>query len=192
MGWTFMRDTGGKSPKAYLDGTLTWENERVSARLLQSARVGSVYYAAVESVYKDGRGRSVWAAVYLTKSCPRAKDGYTFGYKDMTEDMGPVESKCPVGILNLLTESQNEFALAWRARCRSNAALKASPAPASGSVLRFKEPIYFTDKTTHSEFTLVTYPWRGRTRTAFRAAGGGLYRISNYKAREFEIVPAAA
>ncbi|MFP1132919.1 DUF6927 domain-containing protein [Asticcacaulis sp. W401b] len=193
MGWTLMRDTGGKTKKAYLDATLTWDNDKVTARPLKSAMVGSVYYAAVESVSKEDGNRSIWAAVFLTKSCSRAKDGYTFGYKDMTEDMGPVESRCPAGILDLLTETKSDYALAWRERCRAGSKVRAKAKPSAGCVIRLKEPIAFTDNTTHQEFTVVAYPWRGRTRTAYRAGNGQLYRISNIQSREFEVVlPASA
>ncbi|ADU15374.1 DUF6927 domain-containing protein [Asticcacaulis excentricus] len=189
MGWTFLYSLNGKTSKDYLDETLTWENEGVKARPLKSAKVGSVYYAAVESVSKPEGKRQVWAAVVLTKSCPRAKDGLVFGYKDMCEDMGPVASKCPAGILDLLTETDSEYARNWRERCRAYTKTKRSgKPPAPGSRLKFAEPIPFVDGTRHTEFTVVQYSRRGRMRTVYRAANGGLYRIPKISERQFEVV----
>ena len=37
----------------------------------------------------------------------------------MSEDMGPYYFDCPEGILNLLTETDNEHALKWRESCRN-------------------------------------------------------------------------
>jgi hypothetical protein len=46
----------------------------------------------------------------------------------MDETMGPVESRCPERILDLLTPTDSEYANEWRARCRAfHAASKARP-----------------------------------------------------------------
>jgi hypothetical protein len=85
--------------------------------------VGSTYYAAVK--YKDTG--EVFAAVFLTSTY--RKDYHNFGYKDMDETCGPgaAYAKCPVGILALLTETDNEFAIEWREKCRKYHADKKSP-----------------------------------------------------------------
>jgi hypothetical protein len=75
--------------------------------------VGAVYYAAI----RNNQTGEVWAAVCLTSS---SKKDVQFCYKDMSEEMGPVESKCPAGILNLLTPTTDEYALKWRERCRDS------------------------------------------------------------------------
>jgi hypothetical protein len=38
--------------------------------------------------------------------------------------MGPCESDCPEDILDLLTPTDRPYAIAWRARCRANAAAR--------------------------------------------------------------------
>jgi len=108
---------GAVDRKAELDGV--WGDHY---EVLKSAMVGSTYYAAVK-VKETGK---VFAAVFLTKV--NSRETCNFGYKDMEESMGPNEAKCPLSILNLLTKTDNEIALEWRARCRKYHADKNSPA----------------------------------------------------------------
>lgn len=109
-----------------IDKMLTWEQLNGSGhvisthRVLKSAMVGSVYYAAVTTEVA-GQPTKVSAAVFLT--CGRTRnDGCIWGYKDMDETMGPCESKCPASILALLTPTDSKYANEWRERCRKNIA----------------------------------------------------------------------
>lgn len=120
MGWTY-----GPNPiegwKPYLDGNLTWETETHINRVLDSAIVHrKEYYAAVERITKETGAREVWCAVFLLNFVP--SDSYGFGYKDMTESMGPYVCQCPRRILDLLTPTDNETANEWRERCRKRIA----------------------------------------------------------------------
>lgn len=138
MGWTHCfsspyavwKNGGTVMPPASrqkeIDRMLTWEqkdeagNILATHRVLKSAMVGSVYYAAV-TTEKPGKETQIWAAVFLT--CGRVKhDGCIWGYKDMDETMGPCESKCPASILALLTPTDFKWANEWRERCRKNIA----------------------------------------------------------------------
>ncbi len=123
MGWLYMQSLDGfASPKAYLDAQFSYQRNGSAARVLRSALAGGrVYYAAVELV-KPSEPREVIALVCLVDYNPRDSEGYIFGYKDMDEGMGPVESDCPEAILDLLTPTTRPYAIAWRARCRANAA----------------------------------------------------------------------
>ncbi len=139
MGWLYMQSLGGHSgPRDYLDAQFTFENAEGRSRVLRSALLGDAYYAAVEQQRSDG-ARAVFALVCLTYYNPRDPEGFIFGYKDMTEHMGPCESDCPEDILDLLTPTDRPYAIAWRARCRENAAAKrdaiskSSQKPASSS-----------------------------------------------------------
>jgi len=121
MGWTSYNadiTAAGKVDrnkiKAICDEQLTWTDDRGSRKPIKSAMVGNTYYAAVEHVQPDG-SRRVWAAITLVKT--NIKDYWNFSYKDMDESVGPCECKCPVGILNLLTETEYEWAEEWRAKC---------------------------------------------------------------------------
>lgn len=55
------------------------------------------------------------------------------------------EDNCPESILNLLSLTDNEYAISWRNRCRANAHAKKSPYSLSklpvGSIIQFLEPI---------------------------------------------------
>lgn len=125
MGWLYMQSLRGHAgPAQYLDDQFTYQCEALSSRVLKSTLVDTrVYYAAVEHL-EVGRAREVFAAVCLIEFNPSASDGFIFGYKDMTENMGPYESDCPEAILDLLTPTDNAYAREWRQRCRANAAAR--------------------------------------------------------------------
>lgn len=106
MGWTFQPKP--RNVKAYLDGGF-----RPGVTVLKSALKINTYYAALEH---DG---VVTATVCLIRYIP-GDDLYNFGTKWLDEDMGPVESDCPKGILELLTPTDSEYALKWRKRCWDN------------------------------------------------------------------------
>jgi hypothetical protein len=76
----------------------------------------------------------------------------------MSEDMGPFYHSCPARILDKLSDTQNEEALAWRAKCRKAAGLRSTrnkgPALAVGQRVRFAEPIRFTNGAILSEFDI--------------------------------------
>lgn len=138
MGWTFQEKP--RDVKGYLDRSLTWDNETGARRVLDSAIVAArEYYAAVEWIKPDGT-REVWCAVFMLQFVPMAQDGMTFGYKDMDESMGPRIARCPERILDLLTETDSEWANAWRQRCREyHAARKAKPKLQPGMRLLVKD-----------------------------------------------------
>ena len=114
MGWLYMRSLAGyATPKAYLDAQFTYDRDTGSSRVLASSLVGRrTYYAAVEWVPAASGEREVWGLVCLVRYNPRDREGLVFGYKDMSESMGPCESECPARILDLLTATQNTYALA--------------------------------------------------------------------------------
>lgn len=112
--------------------------------VLKSTMVGTVYYAAVKrTVYAtetEPEQSSVFGAVTLTTT--NRKDYFNFRYKEMSESSGPYESKCPKGILDLLTDTDDEFAKAWRERCYEYLKSKSNhPALGKlpiGTVIKFK------------------------------------------------------
>ena len=130
MGWLYMKSLKGHSgPRQYLDAQFTWERSDTISKVLRSALVGMrVYYAAVEHILPATGAREVWAAICLVRYNPRDREGYIFGYKDMSESMGPYERDCPEPILDLLTPTDHEYARRWRADCRANAAARRAKA----------------------------------------------------------------
>lgn len=183
MGWTFQEKPA--NVKAELDRQLTWTGERGTNRVLDSAIVNRTeYYAAVETLLHDGT-REVWAAVFLLKFHPRARDGYTFGYKDMTETMGPYAWRCPLRILDLLTATENEYANGWRAKCREYHARRAAlPKLREGMRLAVRnENVPTIDGKPVREVTVL----RAGTKPLFKMEGfGGYFRWPSWRQYQIE------
>ncbi len=159
MGWTSYHATyykkGTVDRKAECDAYFMEGSNAEFYKVIKSALVGSVYYAAVMNLkrYSDRRDesnhriiedipenkRTVWAVVFLTSV--NSKDYFNFAYKDLSEDMGPIADRCPTSILNLLSPTDNKQAIAWRERCQKNNEKKKNPQSLSnlpiGTVIRF-------------------------------------------------------
>ena len=144
MGWTSYHAThykkGKIDRKAECDAYFMEGLNRGHFNVLKSAMVGSTYYAAVQRAVKyvgkneNGEGiyeslpeneRTIFGVVFLTST--NAKDWFNFSYKDIDETMGPAESNCPKGILDLLSPTESEYAIAWRKRCYDNLKKKRNP-----------------------------------------------------------------
>ena len=96
----------------------TKPEEGRSGTVLECATKNNVAYIAYQSVTPEKT--EVIALVGLLRHSPTDPDGLTFGYKDISEDMGPTASECPAKILKLLTKTTNQLSLEWRARCWEN------------------------------------------------------------------------
>lgn len=129
-----------------------------------------VLYAAVENPVLD----QVFGLVVLMHRNPSPNVYFNFTYKYVDETMGPNESNCPAAILDLLTETDSEYAREWRGRCRQNLA---NPAPtvAKGATVEFEHGLRFGDGVTASVFTFM-----GRT-TFRRVIDHRLVRIPNWR-----------
>lgn len=126
MGWTGMvhgieyTTRGTVDRKATLDKEMSGHGLTTYLEVLKSSMRGSTYYAAVRYVnFADGEERVIGLV------CLTSVDGKgwnrCFNYKDMSEDMGPYYYDCPASILDLLSDTDNETALKWRAACREKA-----------------------------------------------------------------------
>lgn len=191
MGWLFMRDMGGHAtPRAYLDNQFTYEREHHRLTVLASSMVRSTYYAACERLEANG-DRQVFAIICLTKTSTGARDGCTFGYKDMDETVGPYESDCPAAILDELTETEYPHAIEWRARCRANLTLRnlerAKPTPKPGQTIVFDEPLCFNDGAFRDRFTVIANP-KGKTPLFRDPATGAVCRVSKLKTRAYRLI----
>ncbi|RYG90030.1 hypothetical protein EU803_15560 [Loktanella sp. IMCC34160] len=195
MGWLIYNHTP-RDIKAEIERLCTYEDEVRAARPLRASRVGTVWYVAVEVQLKrpdgetygheaDAMGRYVFAAVFLTR---RENGGW--GYKSMDEGQGPVESQAPLAILNLLSPTTTDYALAWRQRCREHAA-KASRKLTHGDVIELAQPLEFTDGRQRSRFTVHKgrNPGEKRVSTSFICAETGAHcRISGVMKRDWKTV----
>lgn len=138
MGWTSYH------AKFYKNGTVDrkkecdeyWEGglNRGNFKVVKSTMVGSTYYAAITSLKEVAdkgmvdipiNEQKTFGVVFLTSV--DMKDYYNFSYKDMDETCGPNKHDCPKGILNLLSPTNNEYALHWRNQCWKNIEEKNNP-----------------------------------------------------------------
>lgn len=123
MGWTSYNanfyKNGKIDRKAECDSLYTQHEHDgyPQLRVVKSTMVGKRYYAAVESS-AQGREPEVFGVVVLTSV--NNKSYFNFGYKDMDETMGPYAYDCPPTILDLLSPTDNKYALEWRRKCREH------------------------------------------------------------------------
>jgi len=145
MGWTehiatHFYENGQINRKAECDAYFEKGLNRGHYKIVKSVLKGSVYYAAVATLRrtaKDAAGRVlkdeygdpiyedipeneqvVHGVVILTY----VRNRIYFGYKGISETMGPSECRCPKSVLNKLSETTDADALDWRERCRKNLA----------------------------------------------------------------------
>jgi hypothetical protein len=124
MGWTTTNKPSYISAKEYIEkNVLTWSSPTHTYRVLDGGvKNFRTYYGAVEKVENSTGNRQVFAVIILLQYY--RNDYYNFGYKDMSEDVGPYEAECPERILNLLTETSSDYANKWRQACRDKIAAK--------------------------------------------------------------------
>ncbi len=188
MGWLYQDSpANNQSPRQYLDDQFTYTTPTgVKSRVLKSSLVTfHTYYAAIEHLFLDGT-RVVFAAVCLVDFGPARTDPMRrFGYKDMDETVGPVEDSCPAGILDLLTPTEFEYALDWRARCRARIAKsKAAVKPKHGDSIHFAEAISFENGSVKlTDFTFYIRPFK---RSVYFVAPG---RSTIYNIRKWQDLP---
>ena len=126
MGWLFYTDGRVQNyadEKAEIARLCTSHGDTRKAELVKACKVGSTWYAAAKVTNLDGTpvedttyvtdadGSITFGAVFLT----RYDDG-CWGYKDIEESAGPVESRAPLSLLALLSELKDpdSYAQAWR------------------------------------------------------------------------------
>ncbi|MCL7489732.1 MAG: hypothetical protein M8357_16315 [Desulfobulbaceae bacterium] len=161
MGWTYTY-RGSTPVKEFLNERINCENEHARWKVLDIAIVRMrTAYMAVEIIRRDKETgqldtttRKVVAFVFLLDYRP-SDPGYDTGYKDMDESMGPCESECPERILNLLSPTDHEYALAWRQRCRDNIARKKAFRLSKDVVIETR-PISFQDGRTRTRFKVIS------------------------------------
>jgi hypothetical protein len=193
MGWTFT-PSQGRDRLEIIRPLLDYETDTYAQKVIDHAVVGTTVYLLVSRAPKaawepsttyvnDSDGSLRWIAVYLTR---KARDAYDFGYKDLQEDMGPVEAGCPRRIIAAASPLRHpdpavegNYAARWRQKCldRLAAARKRKADLVPGASIRLSCPIDFTDGYKGDRFVVEIVKWRGRSRTRFRAPNGGLYRI---------------
>lgn len=99
--------------------------------------------------------------------------------------MGPYEDDCPRSILDLLSPTDNEYANAWRARCRARLERRARKLE-HGDRVRLETPVKFTDGHTGSEFIVEK---RGRHLSLRDPETSLRYRITRFMDLPWQVIP---
>lgn len=130
MGWTYYHADATYNPrthkyvvnrKAECDNLFNCEmiECRGKFEVLKSRMIGTRYYAAIKittfATETEPEDVRVCGVVVLTSVVTKA--WYNFGYKEISETMGPQYCDCPKSILDLLTPTDDEYANAWRKAC---------------------------------------------------------------------------
>ena len=183
MGWTsyhanYYKKNGTVDRKKEMDAYFLEGLNAGMYEVVKSAMVGSTYYAAVKQIQKNIKNnegeyvrvdipeneQKVYGYVFLTKT--DMKDYYNIYYKDMSEDMGPYESECPVSIIKLLSQTDHEYALAWRKRCLDNAQNKNIKNCPVGTIIEFEnwngETIQLVKMNPAYQFKTVWWRYRNK------------------------------
>lgn len=201
MGWLFYTDRRVKTyadEKKEIERLCTFESDTRKTVLIKACKVGSTWYAAARVTNVDGApvqdatyvtdndGSITFAAVFLT----RYDDG-CWGYKDMEEAAGPVESRAPLSLLALLSELKDPdgYAHAWRQRCRDWAAI---PDYDEGDKIRLAASVTLTDGSSCQIVTATHYRRGGQKRRCYRIEEtGGLVRLSKGSLAGSELLSSA-
>ena len=118
MGWTykeptFLKSNGKVDIKKECDTLYKWKDEKYDVRPVKSVVKNSVYYAAISTIDNFTNKEVISGVVCLTD----VKNGW-FGYKSIAETMGPIARECPLSVISLLSDTENEYALKWRDSCK--------------------------------------------------------------------------
>ena len=183
MGWTFTSKGRGNT-KEFFEREFNYDKgDGRSGKIIRFSATWTTAYMAYEvkvPAMEDKPAKTdVIAIVCLLRHVPNAVDGYNFGYKDMTEDMGPNERKCPGTILALLTPTTSEYAIGWRKDCQDRIdKRKAAPKVKAGDWVKFAQSLTFRGGTTTD-----TLQWlKGST---FKRFSYEYFRLPNWKEREY-------
>ena len=112
MGWLISHDLTKKEQVAEL--VKGWSNDKKGCRFLAHSVRGNVLYAVGQNFDRTTPERFEDRFILV---CLLRKDrGYGWGYKDMTEAMGPNVADCPLKFLAMAPEADAN----WRARVRAH------------------------------------------------------------------------
>ena len=147
MGWTSYYRAKGEKHAEHFQREMDPKYE-----IIESAAKGGAFYAAV----KNKETGAVEGLVILFRW---TRGDFNFTTKWMGENYGPNADEAPAKVLDALSPTDDEYALAWRAKCRENlnhtAETKVKSATVNvGDVIRIKEPLKFTSGMQATDFQL--------------------------------------
>ncbi|EKP0310081.1 DUF6927 domain-containing protein [Aeromonas sp. 23P] len=184
MGWVCKEKPA--DVKSFIQELLTCSSEASSDIVVGLKKVGKNYYCAVERTIQATKAKSVIAFVVLTDKSSDKNDIYDFWYKIVSEFSLPDEIDCPLSILNMLTENEDENSLYWRKQCREKAMKMAGVVmPKANQFVVFAQPLTFSNGVSEEVFQAVP---SGKSALNFRSHKHGfLCKISKLKGRDFKV-----
>lgn len=120
----------------YIEKNYSGDHRRV--RVLESAQVGRIYYAALQ-VYNLENGVMTVDGLACIADLFHDNGKRMLEFKPISETSGPSYSDCPLSIIKLLTSPPNKYAAEWRAQCIAKA-LRPKFKVAPSDVVVFSEP----------------------------------------------------
>jgi hypothetical protein len=111
MGWTFTQ--GASRADIIHDCTKPWDTGSATVKCLAKTTVGNNLWAVFEKTPKDGGEPERFIALFMLGS----DAGYGWGYKDITEGMGPPQTSCPLSYLDMVPQVADAE---WRERVRAH------------------------------------------------------------------------
>jgi len=150
MGWTFY-PTPPRHERAEIMNLFTWKSDKFTTKVLALSKVSSIWFAAVKFTPRPGEdiksghytsdpdGSFTWCAVFLTERC-----NGEWGYKDLTESMGPASPycRCPAGVLKHLSPTNCDYALQFRA---ASVIWNNRPKPKPGQTIKTSRMLSFSN-----------------------------------------------
>ncbi len=110
MGWSY----GWRTRGDLIDEiTKDWSWEKGSQKLLAKCASGNTLWSVWDVADTTGNHQERYIRCDLL-----AKHG-DWGYKDMTESMGPNYYSCPLAYLDMTPEPKSEYAKGWREKVRA-------------------------------------------------------------------------
>lgn len=183
MGSTQTNWVKGTKVKDWFAEQYNNENDKVKQTVLDTALVARTEaFAAIEQVNKETGERKVFMAVVIMKF--NNSEYYNFMYKTMDETCGPHIHRCPKRLMKLLTPTDHEYALKWRARVNeywtikdeANAEMKKLNA---GDTVVFKNTISFNNGTKFKSLQVLSLrPLRFSDGTTNLLGGRTSFKIS--------------
>lgn len=144
MGWTALHKDSNVSIKSFFENEFT-PNEVVGCKV-----VNKTAYIALKLADKT----EVVGVVVLLDYKPKLH--FNFAYKVMDETMIPYYYDCPESIMNMLTETDNESAIQWRAFCKETTVkTKALKSLKVGDTIVFQNEFSFKKYGKAKTFTLT-------------------------------------
>lgn len=130
MGWSFTYGKTKKDLVEYLTKNNEWVNDKgvkIANNHVASSLVGNHLWASFDR-YKDDVFQDRYIVLFLLANdksmSERSRSNDNWGYKDISESMGPAYYDCPLYLLDMTPVPSSEYAAGWREKVRAHHAKK--------------------------------------------------------------------